>query len=186
MKIKKALIPLALTALLALAATPALAANTITQGAAPTYTNTGVTNVAASVDTTYTITIPDSDTLKFQNLKGTSEETARTKTFDVSAKDVTLEPGKQLNVTVSGTDSSAFQMANDALKTVKLPYKLWNKKVTAETETGNLNPGDTFASFANGSTDTVTSTLVVAAPTMGAGNYSDTLTFTCTVADKTP
>ena len=182
MNLKKALIPLALTALLALTATPALATE-IEQGTvAPTYTNTGDTNVTASVDTTYTITIPDSDDLKFQKLKGTSDEAARTKTFDVSAKDVTLEPGKQLNVTVSGTDSSAFQMANDALTSVKLPYKLWNKKVTAETETGNLNPGDTFASFANGSTDTVTSTLVVAAPTMGAGNYSDTLTFTCTVA----
>lgn len=180
MKIKKALIPLVLTALLALAATPALATE-IEQGtAAPTYTNTGDTSVTASVDTTYTITIPDSDTLKFQNLKGTSDETARTKNFDVSAKDVTLEPGKQLNVTVSGTDSSAFQMANDDLTSVKLPYTI------TPAAGSTLRPGGTIASFANNSTETVSSTLIVNAPTMGAGNYSDTLTFTCTVADKTP
>ena len=176
MNLKKALIPLALTALLALTATPALATG-INQDTAQ---SKGDTSVTASVDTTYTITIPDSDTLKFQNLKGTSEETARTKTFDVSAKDVTLEPGKQLNVTVAGTDSSAFQMANDALTSVKLPYTITPSGGSA------LSLGGTIASFANNSTDTVTSTLVVAAPTMGAGNYSDTLTFTCTVADKTP
>ena len=173
MNLKKALIPLALTALLALAVTPAQATG-INQDTAQ---SKGDTSVTASVDTTYTITIPDSDTLKFQNLKGTSEETARTKTFDVSAKDVTLEPGKQLNVTVAGTDSSAFQMANDALTSVKLPYT-----ITPAGSTTALSPGGTIASFANNSTETVTSTLVAAAPTMGAGNYSDTLTFTCTVA----
>ena len=179
MNLKKALIPLALTALLALTATPALAANTITQGTAPTYTNTGDTNVTASVDTTYTITIPDSDTLKFENLKGTSEEAARTKTFDVSAKDVTLEPGKQLNVTVTGKEN-VFQMSNAAVSAVKLPYTI--------TPAGGsvLSPGGTIAIFQNSETKSVSSTLVVDAPTMGAGNYSDTLTFTCTVADKTP
>jgi len=175
MNLKKALIPLALTALLALTATPALATG-INQDTAQ---SKGDTSVTASVDTTYTITIPDSDTLKFQNLKGTSEETARTKTFDVSAKDVTLEPEKQLNVTVSG-ENNDFKMTNAALSSVKLPYTITPAAGSA------LSPGGTIASFANNSTDTVTSTLVVAAPTMGAGNYSDTLTFTCTVADKTP
>ena len=174
MNLKKALIPLVLTALLALAATPALATE-IEQGtAAPTYTNTGDTSVTASVDTTYTITIPDSDTLKFEKLTGTADETARTKTFNVSAKGVTLEPGKQIKVTVSGKDN-AFQMSNAALSSVKLPYTITSSSSTA------LSPGDPIASFANGSTDIVTSTLVVNAPTMGAGNYSDTLTFTCTV-----
>ena len=171
MNLKKALIPLALTALLALAVTPAQATG-INQDTAQ---SKGDTSVTASVDTTYTITIPDSDTLKFENLKGTSEETARTKTFDVSAKDVTLEPGKQLNVTVSGKDN-VFQMSNAAVSAVKLPYTITPAGGSA------LSPGGTIASFANNSTDTVTSTLVVAAPTMGAGNYSDTLTFTCTVA----
>ena len=179
MKIKKALIPLVLTALLALAATPALATE-IEQGtAAPTYTNTGDTSVTASVDTTYTITIPDSDTLKFEKLTGTAEEAAHTKTFNVSAKGVTLEPGKQLNVTVSG-ENNDFKMTTAALSSVKLPYTITPAAGSA------LRPGGTIASFANNSTETVISTLIVNAPTMGAGNYSDTLTFTCTVADKTP
>ena len=160
MKIKKALIPLVLTALLALAATPALATE-INQDTAQ---SKGDTSVTASVDTTYTITIPDSSTLKFEKLKATSDEAARTKTFNVSAKGVTLEPGKQLNVTVSGTDSSAFQMANDALTSVKLPYTITPSAGSA------LSPGGTIASFANPRTETVSSTLIVNAPTLGAGN----------------
>lgn len=170
MNLKKALIPLALTALLTLAAAPALAAE-INQDTAQ---SKGVTNVTASVDTTYTITIPDSDTLKFEKLTGTAEEAARTKTFNVSAKGVTLEPGKQLNVTVSG-ENNDFKMTNAALSSVKLPYTITPAAGSA------LRPGGTIASFANNSTETVSSTLIVNAPTMGAGNYSDTLTFTCTV-----
>ena len=129
------------------------------------------------MDTTYTITIPDSDTLKFEKLTGASDETARTKTFNVSAKGVTLEPGKQLNVTVSG-ENNDFKMTNAALSSVKLPYTITPSGGSA------LSPGGTIASFANGSTDTVTSTLVVAAPTMGAGTYEDMLTFTCTVENE--
>lgn len=181
MNLKKYLIPLTTAALLALTAAPALATD-INQGTTPpAYESNGTTNVTASVDTTYTITIPDNDVLKFENLKATSpEKPDRTKTFHVSAANVTLAPGNQLKVTVKGIDDKTFQMTNEALTTVKLPYTITPAGGTP------LTPGGTIAMFQNGKTESVENTLTVNAPTMGAGDYADTLTFTCTVEGVNP
>lgn len=176
MNLKKYLIPLATAALLALTAAPALATD-INQGTTPPgYKNEGTTPVTASVDTTYTVTIPDNDALKFEKLTSSSTEKERTKTFNVSAANVTLAPNKQLKVTVTGKDN-AFQMANESATAVKLPYSITPKNGTA------LKPGDTIATFQNSETKAVENTLTVNAPTMGAGTYADTLTFTCTIGE---
>lgn len=134
------------------------------------------TKITSSVDSTYSITIPDSSVLKFEKLTSTSDLAARTKTFDVSASNVTLEPGLEVEVAVAGKDSTAFKMTNKNVSSVKLPYS-----ITVEGYNCQLEPNTRLAVFKNNQPKTVTSSLVINAPTMGAGNYEDTLTFTCSI-----
>ena len=81
MKIKKALIPLALTALLAFGAAPVLAGDIISPA------TTGTADLRAQVDATYTVVIPASMT-EDKSLKGGTNTIGA-----LSATSLNLEPG---------------------------------------------------------------------------------------------
>ena len=90
MKIKKALIPLALTALLAFGAAPVLAGDIISPA------TTGTADLRAQVDATYTVVIPASMT-EDKSLKGGTNTIGA-----LSATSLNLEPGTSLTCTLSG------------------------------------------------------------------------------------
>lgn len=90
MNLKKALIPLALTALLALAAAPVLASEIVNPATA------GTAELRAQVDPTYTVVIPASMT-EDKSLK------AGTNTIGtLSTTSLNLEPGTRLTCALSG------------------------------------------------------------------------------------
>lgn len=149
----------------------AFAAN-ITQDSTP---KTADTNVTFNVDPTYTVTIPATVTLA-KAADGSYRQDAT-----ITAADVRLEEGKTIVVTLA----SDFKLTTGAAGAIyELPYT-----VTVGDPGTAIATGGTVATFTtdtNSQTSTQTSTLhFAAANPQYAGNYSDTVTFTISVAATT-
>lgn len=150
---------LTLVMVLSLSAT-AFAAD-ITQDSDP---KTGTTNVTFNVDPTYTVTIPATVTL------AKAEDGSYKQDATITATGVRLEKGKTIKVTLE----SDFTLTAG---TTDLPYT-----VTVGDSAAPIATGATVATFGT-NTEAQTSVLHFAAnnPTY-AGDYSDTVTFTISVA----
>ena len=169
-------------ALAFLLATPAMATDnttTITGPGKDSAPVSGNTQITAGVNQSYTLVIPE--TMTFENLSISSEDAARTQSFDVTANGVVLAPGKTLEVSVQGDNQDgAFLLPNTANDSLQLPYSVYS----GDSETP-LDSGDTFANFATSTaTQTQSGSIIVDQPTMGAGTYQGTLTFVCSVEQQ--
>lgn len=158
-------IALALVMVLSLSVTAFAADNTFS----PSDNSGKNTTVTFNVDPTYTVTIPATVTLAKDQDAGNYKQDAT-----ITATDVRLLEGQTITVTLA----SDFKLTTGAAgATYELPYTV---KV-GDSETA-IATGDTVATF-NTDTNRQSSTLHFAAdnPTY-AGNYSDTVTFTISVA----
>lgn len=129
---------------------------------------TGTTNVTFNVDPTYTVTIPAAVELTKDSATGNYKQDAT-----ITAADVRLEEGKTIVVTLA----SDFQLDTAASATYKLPYT-----VTVGGDTNAISTGDTVATFTTNITEQSSTLHFAAANPQYAGNYSDTVTFTISVA----
>lgn len=181
MNIKKTLTTLALTSLLtAVLAAPALAADpTIVSPA-----TTGDSSVTATVDQTYTVTIPD--TVEFGNLK---KETANTeKALTVKVSNLLIDKDQALKINVKGDDTAdAFTIRTTGGASIAYEVYAKGEDTTSGTPVG---VDGLFASVksANSPSDTqdISGSLKQTGAVVNAGNYTGTLTFTCSITDKTP
>ena len=176
MKIKKALIPIAVTAVLtAILAAPALAADK--QIVYPTAT-TDSSTVTAAVSNAYTVTIPE--TIDFGKLTKDSTGDALIKDLTVSATDVVIPADKKLNVTVKGSGASdAFTITTTGGG--NMDYDVYN---TTDTTGTSISPNSTFKDFEAGNpsaTQTVNGKVKLKNAPVHSGDYTGTLTFTCSI-----
>ena len=174
MKIRKTLTTLALACLLtATLAAPALAADpTIVSPA-----TTAGSAVNAAVDNAYTVTIPEK--VDFGKLTKDSTGDALIKDLTVSAAGVVIPADKNLNVTVKGDGTSEAFTIDTAAGGI-IGYNVYN---TVDTT------GTTFKDFEAGkpsTTQTVNGKVKLKNAPVHSGDYTGTLTFTCTVAAPTP
>ncbi len=181
MKATKQLTSSIITAALALLlATPAMATDnttTITGPGKDSAPVSGNTQITAGVNQSYTLVIPE--TMTFENLSISSEDAARTQSFDVTANGVVLAPGKALEVRVQGdNEAGAFQLPNTADDNLRLPYSVYSGDSA-------LTSGNIFAAFETSTeAQTQSGKIVVDQPTMGAGTYQGNLTFVCNVVQQ--
>ena len=177
MKIKKTLTTLALTGLLtATLAAPALAKNIVY----PTVSN-GDSPVEATVDNAYTVTIPEK--IDFGKLTKDSSGDDLIENLTVNATGVVIPADKKLNVTVkgSGTDDAFTIAAGNA----NIEYNVYN---TTTTSGDGIMTRGTFQDFEAGkpsTTQTVNGKVKLKNAPVHSGSYTGTLTFTCTVENKT-
>lgn len=178
MKIKKTLTTLALTGLLtATLAAPALAADKKIVYPSATTDSSPVT---ATVDQTYTVTIPD--TVDFGTLTKASKDVV--KDLTVKVNNLLIDKNQTLKINVKGDDTTtanAFTIRTTG--GASIAYEVYNKSST------KVNPNSEFAAVTSADTpDTeqdVSGKLKQTGDVVHSGSYTGTLTFTCTVADKT-
>lgn len=180
MKAKTILTTLMLTGLLALGAAPALAADPT-----PTPTTTikpaspsASTEVKASVNQDYTVTIPNS--IDFGTLDNKS--TNLSQDLKISATNVLIPASKVLNVKVTSNEGSFVVKAGDA----SVNYNLYNTK---EGSPAAIEYGKEFTAFEGGKpaeNQEVNGQITLANAPLNSGTYTGTLTFTCSVDDVTP
>ena len=179
MKIKKTLTTLALTGLLtttlaapALAADPTIVAPATTAGSA----------VEATVDNAYTFTIPEK--IDFEKLTKDSSDNALIKELNISATGVVIPADQVLNVKVKGSGTSeAFTIETTAGGNIG-----YNVYKTSGTTGDGITTGGTFQDFEAGmpsTTQTVSGRVKLKNAPVHSGSYTGTLTFTCTVENKT-
>lgn len=178
MKIKKTLTTLALTGLLtAVLAAPALAKDIVY----PTV-STGDSSVTATVDQTYTVTIPEK--IDFGKLTKDSSDNALIKDLTVNATGVVIPADQVLNVKIKGSGTSeAFTIETTAGGNIG--YNVYN---TSGTTGDGITTGGTFQDFEAGkpsTTQTVNGRVKLKNAPVHSGSYTGTLTFTCTVENKT-
>ena len=180
MKIRKTLTTLALACLLtATLAAPALAADpTIVSPA-----TTAGSAVNAAVDNAYTVTSPEK--VDFGKLTKDSTGDALIKDLTVSAAGVVIPADKNLNVTVKGDGTSEAFTIDTAAGGI-IGYNVYN---TVDTTGTGVTTGGTFKDFEAGkpsTTQTVNGKVKLKNAPVHSGDYTGTLTFTCTVAAPTP
>ena len=184
MKIRKTLTTLALACLLtATLAAPALAADpTIVSPA-----TTAGSAVNAAVDNAYTVTIPEK--VDFGKLTKDSTGDALIKDLTVSAAGVVIPADKNLNVTVKGDGTSEAFTIDTAAGGI-IGYNVYNTVTECQLFFGaKNNTGGTFKDFEAGkpsTTQTVNGKVKLKNAPVHSGDYTGTLTFTCTVAAPTP
>ena len=174
MKIKKTLTTLALTGLLtAVLAAPALAADKTIVAPA----TTAGSPVTATVDQTYTVTIPD--TVNFGTLTKASKDVV--KDLTVKVNNLLIDKNQTLKINVKGDDTTtanAFTIRTTG--GASIAYEVYNKSST------KVNPNSEFAAVTSADTpDTeqdVSGKLKQTGDVVHSGSYTGTLTFTCTVA----
>lgn len=178
MKIKKTLTTLALTGLLtAVLAAPALAKDIVY----PTVSN-GDSPVEAEVADAYTVTIPEK--IDFGKLTKDSTDNALIKELNISATGVVIPADQVLNVKVKGNGTSDAFTINTAVGG-NIGYNVYN---TSGTTGDGITTGGTFQDFAAGkpsTTQTVDGRVKLKNAPVYSGSYTGTLTFTCTVENKT-
>lgn len=168
-KKKLALISSAAILSLALAGTigvVAASADTITNGG----DNTAQTTVTYSVGNTWTVEIPNSIVLN------SSEKT----TAEVKARDVVIEQGQTLSVTVSSTNNWRVENGGNGFD-----YTLKSDKATSASEALNNSSNNTVLTVTAGTVGETTANLTAELTDANKGKYStggksyeDTLTFT--------
>ena len=161
-------IMLALVMVLSLSVT-ALAAD-ITQDSDP---KTGTTNVTFNVDPTYTVTIPA--TVELEKKTAADETVTYEKDLTVSAENVRLLEGKQIQVTLT----SDFTLTNDTQNggaATNLSYTV----TVGDSATPIVTDG-VVATFGTSTTEQTSVLHFAAANPTYAGDYSDTVTFTIAV-----
>lgn len=161
-------IMLALVMVLSLSVT-ALAAD-ITQDSDP---KTGNTTVTFNVDPTYTVTIPA--TVELEKKTAADETVTYEKDLTVSAENVRLLEGKQIQVTLT----SDFTLTNDTQNggaATNLPYTV----TVGDSATPIVTDG-VVATFGTSTTEQTSVLHFAAANPTYAGDYSDTVTFTIAV-----
>lgn len=168
----KKLLCLTLTAVLAAAlAAPAFADTNVNQDSE---NKTAQTTVQFNIAPTYTVTIPATVTLNKKTDDVTNAVTYEN-TFDITAKDVRLNEGKLLRVSLD----SDYQLASG---TTKLDYTVVAKQ-GASSEKPVTSQDKECATFATSTADqTVTLHFAAENPTY-AGDYADTVTFELKVVD---
>lgn len=171
----KKLLCFTLTAVLAAAlAVPAFADTNVNQDSE---NKTAQTTVQFNIAPTYTVTIPATVTLNKKTDDVTNAVTYEN-TFDITAKDVCLNEGKRLRVSLD----SDYQLTSG---TTKLDYT-----VTAKTETSAekavTKDNRECATFATSTAEQTVTLHFAANNPQYAGNYSDTVTFTLAVVDAAP
>lgn len=184
MKIKKTLTTLALTGLLtAVLAAPALAKE-IVQPTPPTTVATGDASVTAEVADAYTVTIPEKIELPNLSVDGANYAT---ESSSITGKNIVIPEGQQLKVTV---DPSKFQLKVNNVANTAVPFKLTVGSVDISYNTTSSET--MFTTFEGGKPETeqtqnfsVTQTNKASYASTAANKYTGTITFTCTVADKT-
>lgn len=161
-------IMLALVMVLSLSVT-ALAAD-ITQDSDP---KTGNTTVTFNVDPTYTVTIPA--TVELEKKTAADETVTYEKDLTVSAENVRLLEGKQIQVTLT----SDFTLTNDTQNggaATNLSYTV----TVGDSATPIVTDG-VVATFGTSTTEQTSVLHFAAANPTYAGDYSDTVTFTIAV-----
>lgn len=161
-------IMLALVMVLSLSVT-ALAAD-ITQDSDP---KTGNTTVTFNVDPTYTVTIPA--TVELEKKTAADETITYEKDLTVSAENVRLLEGKQIQVTLT----SDFTLTNDTQNggaATNLSYTV----TVGDSATPIVTDG-VVATFGTSTTEQTSVLHFAAANPTYAGDYSDTVTFTIAV-----
>ena len=133
----------------------------ITQDSDP---KTGTTNVTFNVDPTYTVTIPATVTL------AKAEDGSYKQDATITATGVRLLEGKVINVTLAGD----FTLTAG---TTEWPYT-----VTVGDSATEIATGGTVATFETKTTEQTSVLHFTAANPTYAGDYSDTVTFTISVA----
>ena len=131
----------------------------------------GTTNVTATVDPSYTLTVPAS--IDFAKL--TKNSGIATQSFDVTVSDLMLDAGTVLEVTVAPVNGDAFIMTTAA--GAELPYSVY-----APQGEEALAAGAVFATFEADGTATGTAT-VDTALIAAAGSYNGVITFTGSVVN---
>lgn len=183
MKIKKTLITLALTGLLtAVLAAPALAKE-IVQPTPPTTVATGDSSVTATVDQTYTVTIPD--TVNFGTLTKASKDVV--KDLTVKVNNLLIDKNQTLKINVKGDGTAdAFTIRTNGGASIAYAVYAKNKDTTSGAA---VDPNGEFAAVTSADTpDTeqdVSGKLKQTGAVIHSGSYTGTLTFTCTVENKT-
>lgn len=181
MKIKKALTTLAITTVLTAAlAAPALAVEptpTTKDIVYPTAT-TDYSTVTAAVDNAYKVTIPEKIDFGKLNKDSTGDELIEDLT--VSATSVVIPADKKLNVTVKGSGASdAFTITTTGGGNME--YDVYN---TTDTTGTSISPNSTFTDFEAGipsTTQTVNGKVKLKNAPVHSGDYTGTLTFTCSI-----
>ena len=176
MKIKKTLTTLALTGLLtATLAAPALAKDIVYPSA-----TTGDSSVTATVDQTYTVTIPEK--IDFEKLA--KDTTATEKPLTVNVSNLLIDKNEVLKINVKGDDTTttnAFTIRTTG--GASIAYEVYNKSKS------KVDPTGEFAAVASADTpDTVqdvSGNLKQTGAVIHSGSYAGTITFTCTVENKT-
>lgn len=175
MNIKKTLTTLALTSLLtATLAAPALAGEIVY----PTAT-TGDSSVTATVDQTYTVTIPD--TVEFGKLTKASKDVV--KDLTVKVNNLLIDKDQALKINVKGDDTAdAFTIRTTGGASIAYEVYAKGEDTTSGTPVG---VDGLFASVksANSPSDTqdISGSLKQTGAVVNAGNYTGTLTFTCSI-----
>ena len=176
MKIKKTLTTLALTGLLtATLAAPALAADKKIVYPSATTDSSPVT---ATVDQTYTVTIPEK--IDFEKLAKDSSDNALIKELNISAAGVVIPADKKLNVTVKG-DGTNEAFTIDIAAGGNIGYNVYN---TVDTTGTGVTTGGTFKDFEAGkpsATQTVNGKVKLKNAPVHSGTYRGTLNFTLSV-----
>lgn len=173
MKIKKTLTTLALTGLLtAVLAAPALAKDIVY----PTV-STGDSSVTATVDQTYTVTIPD--TVDFGTLTKASKDVV--KDLTVKVNNLLIDKNQTLKINVKGDDTTttnAFTIRTTG--GASIAYEVYNKSKS------KVDPTGEFAAVTSAdkpdTVQDVSGNLKQTGDVVHSGSYTGTLTFTCTVA----
>lgn len=137
-------------------------------------TTTGNTTVTTSVQPTYTVTIPESLNIGYQD--------TGIKTLAVTPSGMLLDQGYLVKVSVSGSGTgNAFALLSQTTPSVGIPVQV-SSQAGASFDSGLLTPGSSFAMFGNGAT--AASSLYVRIPSDSwakatvAGAYSGSLNFT--------
>ena len=179
MKIKKTLTTLALTGLL----TTTLAAPALAKDIVYPTVSTGDSSVTATVDQTYTVTIPD--TVNFGTLTKASKDVV--KDLTVKVNNLLIDKNQTLKINVKGDDTTdAFTIRTNGSASIAYAVYAKNKDTTSGTA---VDPNGEFAAVTSAATpDTeqdVSGKLKQTGAVIHSGSYTGTLTFTCTVENKT-
>jgi hypothetical protein len=123
-----------------------------------------------SKDASYTVTIPSAITVVANDGSPTAE------TLTIGA--VVAKPGQELKVTVSSKNNWEVKNTNNGV-TEGYGYDLYAGDATTTEKIASVNAGETEET-----TVSLTAKLKSGVTATTAGDYTDTLTFTVTVADK--
>ena len=166
-------IMLALVMVLSLPVTALAAGNSIDQGSTSKIGNTTVT---FNVDPTYTVTIPA--TVELEKKTAADETVTYEKDLTVSAENVRLLEGQQIQVTLT----SDFTLTNDTQNggaATNLSYTV----TVGDSATPIVTDG-VVATFGTSTTEQTSVLHFAAANPTYAGDYRDTVTFTISVVNS--